>query len=192
MAKIVLGLGTSHAPQLALTPAGRWRRAEGDRLDVEEFWFRGRAHTFNELAEARAAEHLEHQLDPDLAERRHAACQAAIARLGETLARAAPDVCVIVGDDQAESFLEDNMPAVSVYWGDTVDTAGAGEHRPSGVPGRDEASRISAPRERLTHPCAPDLGRHLIDSLIEDEIDVAHSRRLPRSEERRVGKECRL
>jgi hypothetical protein len=179
MAQIILGLGSSHAPQLHLTPAGWWRRAEGDKLDTEELWFRGRPHNFNQLAEVRSAERLEKQIEPDLAELRYQACQRAIGVLAERLAETRPDVCVIVGDDQEESFLDDNMPAISVYWGETVDTAGAGERRPSGVPGRDEAMAGAAPRRRLTHPCEPDLGRHIIQSLIADEIDVAHSRHLP-------------
>src|SRR4051794_847285 len=52
MAKIVLGLGTSHAPQLALTPDGWWRRAEGDKRDTEEFWFDGKVYTARWLAPA--------------------------------------------------------------------------------------------------------------------------------------------
>jgi hypothetical protein len=179
MAEIVLGLGSSHAPQLALTPAGWWRRADGDRMDTEEFWFRGRAHTFNELAEVRAPEHLEAQIDPDLAERRYQTCQQAIHTLAETLSRVAPDVCIIVGDDQAECFLDDNMPAVSVYWGDTVDVASIGERGPSGVPGRGEAGAMYGSQSRMIHPGQPDLGRHLIESMVADGIDLAHSRRLP-------------
>jgi hypothetical protein len=164
---------------LALTPAGWWRRAEGDKLDTEEFWFRGKPHTFNELAELRAPEHLEPQIDLDLAEQRYQACQRAIHTLAETLTRMAPDVCIIVGDDQAECFLDDNMPAVSVYWGETVDVASIGERGPSGVPGRGEAGAIYGSHSRLTHPGQPDLGRHLIESMIEAGIDVAHSRQLP-------------
>ncbi len=178
MAEIVLGMGSSHAPQLALTPAGWWRRAEGDRT-TREFWFRGQTYTFEELREARADEHLERQLEPELAERRYRACQRGIATLAETLTSVAPDVCIIVGDDQMEAFLEDNMPAISVYWGDTVDVAGAGERRPSGVPGRDEAMLRNQVAERTSNPCEPTLARHLIASLIADEFDVAHSHHLP-------------
>lgn len=178
MSKIVLGLGSSHAPQLSLTPAGWWRRAEGDRRTTE-FWFRGQTYTFDELAAARAGEHLERQVDPEVAEARYTACQRAIDTLAETLARVAPDVCIIVGDDQREAFLDDNMPALSVYWGDTVDNAARGERPPSGVPGRDEAASGNRPDQRATYPCAPDLARHVIDCLIRDQFDVAHSRRLP-------------
>jgi hypothetical protein len=178
MAKIVLGLGSSHAPQLSLTPAGWWRRAEGDRRTTE-FWFRGQTYTFDALVRARAGEHLEDQIEPERAESRYARCQCAIATLAKTLERVAPDVCIIVGDDQREAFLDDNMPALSIYSGDTVDNAGASERRPSGVLGHDEAAGGTRPERRATYPCAPDLGRHLIGCLIEDQFDVAHSARLP-------------
>src|SRR5688500_5513372 len=113
MAEIVLGMGSSHAPQLALTPEGWWRRAVGDRT-TREFWYQGKPYTYEGLREARSGENLERQLEPALAERRYQACQKAVSTLGETLTSVAPDVCIIVGDDQMESFLEDNMPAMSV------------------------------------------------------------------------------
>ena len=31
-----------------------------------------------------------------------------------------PDVLVVVGDDQRELFLDDCMPAISVFWGDKL------------------------------------------------------------------------
>ncbi len=186
MAEIVLGVGSSHAPQLALDPAGWWRRAEGDRT-TREFWFRGSPYTFDALREARTGEHLERQLEPALAERRYQACQRAVATLGQKLADVAPDVCVIVGDDQKEAFLNDNMPAISVYWGETVDVAGASERRPSGMPGRDEAMARNQTPERTTNPCEPGLARHLIGSLIGDEFDVAHSHYLPKGRHGNAG-----
>ena len=179
MARIVLGMGSSHAPQLALTPAGWWRRAQGDRID-RDFWYRGQGYTFDELREVRSGEHLERQLDEALAERRYQACQRAIGTLAQTLTDVAPDVCIIVGDDQMEAFLEDNMPAISVYWGESVDVAGAGERRPSGVPGRDEAMLRNQIQARTSNPCEPDLALHMIHSLIADEFDVAHSQTLPK------------
>ena len=46
------------------------------------------------------------------------ACQKALDELSSTLRAVKPDVTVIIGDDQDEWFFEDNMPALSVYWGD--------------------------------------------------------------------------
>ena len=38
--------------------------------------------------------------------------------LGQTLAQVAPDVCIILGDDQKETFNDENMPALAIYYGD--------------------------------------------------------------------------
>src|SRR5262249_27102588 len=121
MAEIVLGIGSSHAPQLALPPDQWWRRRQFDERNPE-LWYRGKVLNFPELVEARAEEPLAREITPDKCESRWAACQQAIGVLAETIERAAPDVAIVVGDDQHECFLEDNMPSIGVYWGDTVDT----------------------------------------------------------------------
>src|SRR3546814_16213020 len=46
-----------------------------------------------------------------------------IDRLGRTLAEARPDAVIVIGDDQMEQFFDDNMPAMLVYWGDTIENA---------------------------------------------------------------------
>jgi 3-O-methylgallate 3,4-dioxygenase len=64
MAEIALGIGTSHGPQLALPPTEWWRRRDWDRT-VPELWYCGRVVSFDELVDARAGEHLEHETTPD-------------------------------------------------------------------------------------------------------------------------------
>lgn len=175
MAKIVLGLGSSHGPQLHLPPDLWHLRASADRRNPE-LWFQGKPYQFAELVEERAGEHLERELSPDSAQARFDACQKAIARIGRTLAQAQPDVAVIFGDDQQEVFNDENMPAMMVYWGETVDD----------MP-RVEGDRAvaydgpysNAPAGRTRHPTEAKLGRHIIESLIEAGFDVAHSNSLP-------------
>ena len=177
MAKIILGVGTSHAPQLSMSPSDWWRRVDADKSNPE-LWYQGKTYNFPDLVKARAGQHLEDQLGPEQAEERFQACQRSIASLGETIDRVAPDVAIMFGDDQHEAFLDDNMPAISVYWGDTIDNA---PHKPTE---RTMALGISAsawgsqPPERLTHPVDSGLGLHLIESLIGEDFDVAHSRNL--------------
>ena len=55
-------------------------------------------------------------------ERKSAACQAALDRLADDLERAAPDVVVIVTDDQAELFQQTNLPALSIFYGEALKT----------------------------------------------------------------------
>jgi hypothetical protein len=179
MAEIVLGIGTSHGPLLN-TPSDQWsQRAEADRRNPSLF-FRGRPYNFNSLVDVRAAEGFEREIVPERQAERAAACARAIDALADTLARVAPDTVVIVGDDQEEVFYEDNMPALSIYWGETLDWGPLPEaylgKRP---PGLNIADWGYYPPEPTTAPCEPKLGLHMIQSLIEDGFDVAHTRRLP-------------
>jgi 3-O-methylgallate 3,4-dioxygenase len=179
MAEIVLGIGTSHGPLLNTPPEEWGQRAEADRRNPS-LYFKGRPYSFTELSEARAADHFERELEPDRLRARHAACQRAIDALSDTLARVKPDVAVIVGDDQEEVFLDDNMPALSVYWGETVDHAAMPpEHAARRPPGLSVADWGYYPPETRTVPCEPKLGLHIIESLIREDFDVAHSRHLP-------------
>ena len=52
---------------------------------------------------------------------RHEATQAAIDHLADVLADEAPDVVVVIGDDQDEWFSPDSQPALCIYWGDSVE-----------------------------------------------------------------------
>jgi len=179
MAKIVLGLGTSHGPMLS-TPWEQWgQRVAFDRQTALHD-FRGEKYTFDALVELRRSEGFAAEITPEKWQARHAACQAAIARLAETFAEAAPDVAVIVGNDQKELFTEDNFPAFAVYWGATIENR---PRTPAQVaklpPGVAVAERGHAPPEDAVYPGLPALGRHVIERLTADEFDVAQSGKLP-------------
>ena len=109
MARIVLGMATSHTPQLA-TRLEQWRASGESAKRQPQHWFAGKTYSYDELLEARSEEHLERELTDDKFQTRWDECQTALARLAETLDRVAPDVCVIIGDDQEESFSDAFMP----------------------------------------------------------------------------------
>ena len=175
MAEIVLGIGSSHGPQLEMLP-DTWR-AYGDRGRTQaKHWFEGNTYSFGELVELRAAEHFEKECTDEKFEVRFNACQQAIVHLSETIAKVAPDICVILGDDQHESFQDDNMPAFCVYYGESVDDAPHNsEHRAT----FGDAKVAKRPDRTLTRPTDAVLGEHLIDALIENEFDVTRSNKLP-------------
>ena len=180
MAQIVLGIGTSHGPMLS-TPWEQWdQRVEFDRQTAAHD-FRGGAYSFDQLVAMRRDQHFEREITPEKWRTRYAACQAAIERLADKYAEVAPDVAVIVGNDQRELFTEDNFPAFSVYWGDTI------ENRPRTPaqlatlpPGIAVAERGHAPPEDAIYPGLPDLGRHVIERMMTEGFDVAASSRLPK------------
>ncbi len=178
MAKIVLGLGSSHAPQLRLPPDQWYKRVNADHANAE-LWYRGKTYTFPELVEERGANTFAKELNDETWQRKFDACQRAIARLGATLDRFSPDVCVMLGDDQHESFHDDNMPAISVYWGDTVDDAPEEMNERQAAFGTAGGPYDNAPKERASHPTDAPFGRYLIEHMMENGFEVAHSKQLP-------------
>src|SRR5580693_7806690 len=115
MAKIVLGIGTSHGPLLS-TPPDQWHlRAADDRKHNHPF--RGGDYSFDQLVTMRVGEGLAEKSTLEERTRRFDACQVAIAKLAKVFKEAAPDVAVIVGNDQMEIFSDRNIPAFLVYYG---------------------------------------------------------------------------
>jgi 3-O-methylgallate 3,4-dioxygenase len=172
MAKVVLGLGTSHSPQLS-TPPEMWpaRAEQVDRVNPELLDNEGDQRPYDEL-ERRAPASLVDEITLEKIQSRFDACQAGIARVGEILAETAPDILLMVGDDQEEVFEEDNMPALLLYWGDEI----LNKPRVSPTP----AGQVSdwGYGEKRAYPVASDLSKHLIEYLIAHGFDVAHSRKL--------------
>src|SRR5690606_42042901 len=100
MARIALGLWTTHGPQLNTTPEEWMLRLPADRARAH--WFKGERYTFDELVRLREDERLEERATLEARTRHYAACQAAIARTAAIWATVAPDACVSFGNDQPE------------------------------------------------------------------------------------------
>jgi hypothetical protein len=166
MAKIVLGIGTSHGPQLGI-PAEKW----GVLVEKDQ---RDKRFNYAELA-SRPRPGMEKEITPEKMKTRYDACMKALATLRETLDRVSPDVLVILGDDQHENLTDENMPVFCVYRG------------PSVAPVKREGQRAVAWRseevtgralELSSYTCDPALAEHLIRHLIGQGIDVASSNKL--------------
>jgi hypothetical protein len=179
MAQIVLGLATSHGPQLTVPPELWKLRASADR-ENPRLWFRGAAYSYDGLASLRAHEDFGRWITPAEQQARFDRCQIAIRTLADVYAEANPDLAVIVGNDQFELFSEENAPAFSVYRGATVENIPKTPEQLAQIPEGARPAEISyCPPERTEYPCHPGLGRHIIDSLIAEGFDVAQSTRLP-------------
>lgn len=153
-----MALGTSHSPALHLRAEDYPRYAAGDRHGRRLLDRGGNPTTYEALAQE-AGDRFAREIRPEAIAERVGRCRAGLDRLASALGDCALDALIIVGDDQYEHFHDDNMPAVSVYWGETV--AGAG------------------PDGRLREfPVASALGRHLIEYLTAHDFDVSHSRPL--------------
>lgn len=157
MARIVLGLSTSHGPMLT-TPPLQWDQRVGFDRGYTQHAFKGKTYKFDDLVRLRAPEKLELQITPDKWVARHAACQRAISTLADVYAAAKVDVAVIFGNDQMEMFTDAVIPAVAVYWGETIENRmGPEEERANTAPGVAvaQAGRNPAPGRHLSRFAQP-------------------------------------
>ncbi|MEZ5764036.1 MAG: hypothetical protein R3D69_07110 [Xanthobacteraceae bacterium] len=179
MAKIVLGMATSHGPLLS-TPPEQWgERVKADRVNPA-LWFRGEPYKFDALESLRSGEKLDQK--SELAERqmRYDRCRKALDSLAATFEKVKPDVVVIVGNDQQEVFCDKNMPAFSIYWGGPVINRPPTEAQVKLMPpGSSLATFAHRPEKETEYPCSPGLGKHIITKLIEQEFDVGTSKTMP-------------
>lgn len=168
MAKIVLGMATAHSPQLS-TPVDIWAlHAERDRTNP--------AIDFAGLS-SKAPEWIQDHLTPEVWEKKYDECEGSIHRLGEILDEVSPDILVVIGDDQKEMFLDDNMPAFSVFWGKEIyDLPHDLELLPPSIRPAYWARHGEVPE---AYPTDAELGRHIIETLIENDFDVAQSSEQP-------------
>ena len=171
MARIVLGLGTSHSPQLSIPPEGWLQRGEEDHRNP--WLYRpgvGTHMTYDELA-AVADPEIKKQLTPEIFQRRHEQNQLGLKKVADALEEADPDILVVVGDDQKEVFQDDNMPMFGVFWGETIPYF----PRPRNV-GTQQLTSWAYPTEPKQYPGHPELALEIIDSMCEQGFDVAHSK----------------
>ncbi|MBI2203125.1 MAG: extradiol ring-cleavage dioxygenase [Candidatus Rokubacteria bacterium] len=135
----------------------------------------GRPVTFDELLRI-ADPGVERYLTPESFAARHAQAQAGVARLADTLKRAALDALIVVGDDQKELFHEDNLPSLLIYRGRTI------RNVLRLASGPEWAQRASARYYEVPlrdYPVDAALASALVEGLIDREFDVAAAESLP-------------
>src|SRR5581483_7816203 len=189
MAEIVLGIGTSHTPMLSLTTGELWAEyAKGDVNNSELVYPpNGWVLPFNEALDYVPDEVKNKPMDVEHFDKQSKACQKALDVLSDTLFSVKPDVTVIISDDQDEWIYEDNMPAFAVFWGDSVPL------RPRKMgPGRTGAIAEAIIKGYgdvpLEIPVPSGLGRHVIEYLMDHDIDVAQMRYVNDSYSGRVAR----
>jgi 3-O-methylgallate 3,4-dioxygenase len=166
MAQVVIGVGTSHSPQLSVR-ASQWQllreKDEKDpRLDYPALL-------------QRARDGLAAELSPEKFRQRDDACLNAVSTLGDALHGANPDVVVVFGDDQQEQFHDDNMPTFAIYHGKSLPVVKDSGLRPARWK---EAERMGWAETSDEYDTAQDLANHLIRSLVDDEFDIARCNKL--------------
>jgi hypothetical protein len=183
MAKIVLGLGTSHTPMLLASDETLLRFEETDRK-IRHRDKDGRPTSYAELLE-KADPKMAAMVKPDEIVGRQNKARAAIAHVSKTLIDAKLDTLIVMGDDQDESYLEDCRPAFAIYYGDTILNSNEQheqyrERYPEWyVKNRQGFFEDNAPR---TYPVDAKLALHLIDWLMEHGFDPASSKSMRKGE----------
>lgn len=168
MARIILGIASSHSPQVS-TPADQWhvhvdRDRESPYLDFEALT-------------AASAHDIDDQLAIERMREKDRLCQAAIGELTDTLAEAAPDVLIVIGDDQHELFLDDGTPAFGMFYGnEIVDTSPDRSTMHPSIQLAYWSQHADAPE---AYPVDASLARYLIGRLVEDQFDIAAYERQP-------------
>jgi 3-O-methylgallate 3,4-dioxygenase len=173
MAKIVLGIGTSHTPLLSLPPEMWPAYARRDEHNPElAFPPHGHVMPFSEAVETLRVQGRTRYVGPEPFAAQSKAFKQALDTLASTLQGADADVTVIISDDQDEWFYEHNMPRFAVYWGESAPLIPR-----SVVAGGGEMERMIAQGYGETPvdvPVASRFGRHLVEYLCDHDFDVAH------------------
>jgi hypothetical protein len=149
MGRVIAGLGSSHAYTF---------------LDPEE-WEQRRDFTRGNYARRYGdtpPERPEVQAEPmEQNASRYARIRSGLEHLRAELHRIQPDVLVLIGDDQDENYVLDNLPQFAIYTGDEV---------------------ISTPRGGTEGPryrCDAELSRGILEGCVDEGFDLASSRSFP-------------
>jgi hypothetical protein len=170
MAELVFGLATSHTPMLTLE-GKRWsERAADDRKSKSLNLSDGRFVSYAQLESENGAPYADVATEENFL-KMETASQKALDRIADKLEKAAPDVVIIVGDDQSELFTLSNMPSVSIFYGDEILTheRHLTPQTPSWVGAVTKGYAMDAVH---SFPGHSKFALELLHGLIENDVDV--------------------
>jgi Catalytic LigB subunit of aromatic ring-opening dioxygenase len=159
MARIPLVMTTSHSPFL-YTPPEYWNQIRAKRSYRDE---------------------VPYDSD-DVNKEKYERCQAGLARLRAKVEEVKPDVMVIFGDDQKELFDFKNFPALGMFLGESYGGYKRLAYK-SYVPGAGREHWEKTPEHWTEVKSHPQLARHIMRSLFEQDFDLSFSVDLPDREE---------
>jgi hypothetical protein len=184
LSELVLGLATSHSPLLTFGAELWGARAADDFGNQQLTLSDGRTLSYGDLLAERGGKYEENAKPDRFAEcERLAGIQ--LDRLAKELEAAAPDLVIIIGDDQGELFDPESMPAIAVYHGDVVVMHPLAKVRPSIPAWRKAAAKVFMMDEAHHLPGASAYAYRLIQRLIDEGVDLAAIGRV--SEPERAG-----
>ncbi|HEY5608745.1 MAG TPA: protocatechuate 3,4-dioxygenase [Alphaproteobacteria bacterium] len=171
MAKIAAAFGSSHSIML-VSERDDWMYRYDSRDPTLPYYDlkTGEPTSYAAVLE-RAPAHGADLVTPPKMAARYDATEAAMDRMRDEIQSANLDALVIIGDDQEELFQLTNMPAIAIYYGDTIRNAGKGP-MPEEWQARARWRRLEDSGD-VQHPCHPKLALHLIEGLNGFGFDIA-------------------
>ncbi|GAB5458356.1 MAG: hypothetical protein Hens3KO_13860 [Henriciella sp.] len=184
MAKIVLGMGCAHTPQLH-TKAEDWAlRGNRDKIDGVPFWYKGKRMKYAEVEAMRKSEGFAPNLDLDYGNQLLQRAYKVLDRMHEAYRAAKPDVMILFGNDQHEIFFNQLNPAFAILGGESFDNMPRTDVQKTRLPvGIALADPGHLPDEHVSLPGHPELAEHLTRSLVAEDFDITASTEQPRVEE---------
>jgi 3-O-methylgallate 3,4-dioxygenase len=171
MSAIVAVAGTSHSPMLAMEPESMWRlRAQNDADSNDLVDVDGELRSYHELV-CKAAGKYDDELSLEVWNQKYLDALACVDKLRDNLIELAPDLLLVIGDDQEELFTARNQPAIAVYHGEQIETHKLVE---TGHSLLHEVQR-NLGMDGAVYPAHPWAARHIIAELMSREFDVATS-----------------
>lgn len=179
MAQIVIGVGSSHSPQLS-TPDDIWGlHAMRDQASTELFGVDGAYHQYEDLLSV-ADPAFSAQITPQVWAERFQRSNQALDEVADLLQAARPDVVVIVGDDQYELFRDDGIPAMATFVGEQLLDLPPSAEEVARLPiGLAEAQWAAHADEVDAYPVEVELAAHLAAEVGRAGFDLTVLRKQP-------------
>lgn len=170
MAKITLGIGTSHTPMLN-APVTDWPKFI--ELDLHRVHLDKEGNTLNyaELLKL-AGPHIPREITEGKFLWKHTKALAALEHLHHVVKKSEIDVLIIVGDDQKELYKDNNMPSILMYRGETIRNVPL-KSRPGPEWAKKASAKYYEDEHEKEYPVDSALAMHLIHHLIHAEFDVS-------------------
>jgi 3-O-methylgallate 3,4-dioxygenase len=111
-------------------------------------------------------------------QRRVNACNASIEKISRELKDARLDALIVIGDDQNEQYGDDNMPAILIYTGETIQNSPLLLDDDAPEFWRRARSQYHEDKQMRAYPVASTLALHIVDHLMDQGFDISHSKRL--------------
>jgi hypothetical protein len=181
MAKIVMAMATTHGPQLHTTVEQWQLRVKADKAAKHPF--RNKVYGFDELVALRKDEDLETKSSIEAQRGYRKRCDIGMEKLADKWEEAKPDIAVILGNDQNEVYETEQLnPPFMVFYGEKIPNYMQSEERRKKLPpGIAEGEHGHATEEYTEYPGVPELGQHIIKTMMENDFDIAASKIWPKN-----------